>query len=401
MFELFIAHRYLRAKRKQVVISVISVISVIGVAAGVMALVITLAITNGFRSALEHDFLAATAPVTIQEKEAGDGIEDWEALAKNLARLPHVTSANPGLYEPGAVEGPINNGGVIVKGVPIGPGIPVPGILEHLKSGSLGGEGIILGTKLAQMIGAVTGKQITLIVPAGELTPAGPVPAYRHLRVAGTFESGFSEFDSGWAFMSLPETQKAFNLSDVVNAIEIQTDSIDNADTVAAAAASAIPPDLQAQTWKQQNGQIWNSLAMERWVAVITISLIELVAALNILIALVMMVMEKHRDIAILMSMGARARQIRRIFVLEGALIGAVGTAAGLALGYAVCYIAGHYRLLKLPDQVYPLAFVPFESRWTDAIWIAAAAMLVSLVATIYPARNATRIAPVEALRYE
>jgi lipoprotein-releasing system permease protein len=401
MFELFIAHRYLRAKRKQVVISLISVISVFGVAAGVMALVITLAITNGFRSTLERDFLAATAPVSIQQKSQGDGIEDWEGLAQKLAKLPHVASAQPGLYEPGEITGPVNSGVAVVKGLPIGPGIPVPGMLQHLKSGSISEPGIILGAKLAETVGAVTGKQITLIVPAGELTPAGPVPAYRRLRVAGTFESGFSEFDSGWAFMSLPEAQKAFNVADAVNSIEIQTDNIDNADAVATAAGSIIGPDLQALTWQQQNGQIWNALQGERWVAVITIGLIELVAALNILITLVMMVMEKHRDIAILMSMGARVKQIRRIFVMEGALIGVTGTALGLIVGYAVCFVAGHYRLLKLPDQVYPLAFIPFESRWTDAIWIAAAAIAISLIATIYPARNATRIAPVEALRYE
>lgn len=401
MFELFIAHRYLRAKRKQVVISLISVISVIGVAAGVMALVITLAITNGFRGALEHDFLAATAPVSIQEKEQTSGIEDWEALRQKLAKLPHVTSVEPGLYMPGELAGPVNDEGVLVKGIPVGPGIPVPGMLQHLTSGSIEGPGIILGSKLAQQLGAVAGKQVTLIAPNAELTLSGPVPGYRHVRVAGTFESGFAEFDSTWAFMSLAETQKAFSLADVVNAIEIQIDNIDNADAVAAEVRPQLTPDLEALTWKQQNGQIWNALGMERWVAVITISLIELVAALNILITLVMMVMEKHRDIAILMSMGARARQIRRIFVLEGALIGVVGTAVGLALGYTLCYIAGHYRLLKLPDQVYPLAFVPFESRWTDAIWIAAAALLVSLIATLYPARNATRIAPVEALRYE
>jgi lipoprotein-releasing system permease protein len=401
VFELFIAHRYLRAKRKQAVISVISVISVMGVAAGVFALVVTIAITNGFRSALERDFLAATAPVTIQEKQQIEGIENWEALSQKLRKLPHVTSAEPGLYEPGELNGPVNNDGVLVKGIPIGPGIPVPGTLQHLKSGSINNPGIILGAKLAEKIGAVVGKPVTLIVPTGELTPAGPVPAFRRVPVAGTFESGFSEFDTAWAFMSLQETQKAFSLSDVVNSIEIQIDNIYNADEVANAARSLIGPALEAVTWRQQNGEIWNSLQMERWVAIITISLIELVAALNILITLIMMVMEKHRDIAILMSMGARAAQIRRIFVLEGALIGAVGTALGLTLGYTACYVAGHYRLLKLPDQVYPLAFVPFESRWTDGVWIAAAAMAISLIATIYPARNATRIAPVEALRYE
>lgn len=401
MFELFVAHRYLRAKRKQVVISLISVISVAGVAAGVMALVIALAITSGFRSALERDLLGATAPVSIQAKDQANGIEKWQPVAAKLAKLPHVTSAEPGLYEPAEITGPIDNEGIEVKGIPIGPGIPVPGTLQHLKAGSIDNPGIILGSKLADKLGAVVGKQVTLVIPAGELTPTGPIPAFRRFNVAGIFESGFSEFDSVWAFMSLPETQKAFSLDDVVNSIEIQIDDINNADQVAAAARSVIGPEMVAVTWRQQNGQMWNALQMERWVALITVGLIELVAALNILITLVMMVMEKHRDIAILMSMGARVRQIRRIFVLEGALIGVVGTAIGLALGYTISYFADHYRLLKLPDQVYPLAYVPFASHWTDAVWIGAVAIGVSLLATIYPARSATRIAPVEALRYE
>jgi lipoprotein-releasing system permease protein len=201
--------------------------------------------------------------------------------------------------------------------------------------------------------------------------------------------------------MSLPQTQKTFSLEDVANSIELQLDDIYRAPAVAAAAGAVIGPNLTASTWQEQNGQLLNALQLERIVVMIVVGLIVIVAALNILITLVMMVMEKHRDIAILMSMGARMQQIRRIFVLEGALIGAVGTAIGLTLGYTLCYFADKYRWLKLPDQVYPLAYVPFDSRWTDGVWIAAAAMAISLIATIYPARSAARIVPVEALRYE
>jgi lipoprotein-releasing system permease protein len=408
MFELFIARRYLRAKRKQVVISVITAISVIGVAAGVMALVIALAINNGFRDTLQRNLLGATAHVSILEKEPGTGIEHWEDLAPKLARIPHVKSAAPALYESGYITGPVSGSGAAIKGVDVRSGAPLADTLRHLKTGSLEGlrtsgnlPGIVLGSRLAENIGAVTGKQVTLLVPNGELTPFGPRPSYVRLRVVGTFESGFYDLDANWAFLSLTDAQKAFDLTDVVNSIELMLDDIYQAPDVAAAAERLIGPKLAATTWGEQNKQLLSALTMERTVTVVTIGLIQLVAALNILITLIMMVMEKHRDIAILMSMGAKARQIRKVFVYEGALIGAVGTMIGLVIGYGVCYFAEHYQWVKLDQQVYSISYVPFEPRAFDGIWIAAAAMAVSLIATLYPARSATRIAPVESLRYE
>jgi|SRR5689334_978191 lipoprotein-releasing system permease protein len=408
MFELFIARRYLRAKRKQVVISVITAISVIGVAAGVMALVIALAINNGFRDTLQRNLLGATAHVSILEKEPGTGIEHWEQLAPRLARIPHVKSAAPALYESGYITGPVSGSGAAIKGVDVRPGAPLTDTLRHLKTGSIEGlrtsgdlPGIVLGSRLAENIGAVTGKQVSLLVPNGELTPFGPRPSYVRLRVTGTFESGFYDLDANWAFLSLSNAQRAFELTDVVNSIELMLDDIYQAPAVAAAAEKIIGANLAATTWGEQNKQLLSALTMERTVTVVTIGLIQLVAALNILITLVMMVMEKHRDIAILMSMGAKARQIRKVFVYEGALIGAVGTAIGLVVGYGVCYLAERYQWVKLDQQVYSIAYVPFEPRAFDGIWIAAAAMAVSLIATLYPARSATRIAPVESLRYE
>jgi lipoprotein-releasing system permease protein len=408
MFELFIARRYLRAKRKQVVISVITGISVIGVAAGVMALVIALAINNGFRDTLQRNLLGATAHVSILEKEPGTGIEHWEQLAPQLAKIPHVKSAAPALYESGYINGPVTGAGVAIKGVDVRGSAPIADTLKHLKTGSLDGlrasgdlPGIVLGSRLADNIGAVTGKQVLLLIPNGQITPFGPRPSYVRMRVVGTFESGFYDLDANWAFLSLPAAQKAFDLTDVVNSIELMLDDIYQAPEVATAAEKIIGPKLAATTWGEQNKQLLGALTMERTVTVVTIGLIQLVAALNILITLVMMVMEKHRDIAILLSMGAKASQIRKIFVYEGALIGAVGTALGLAIGYGVCYFAERYQWVKLDQQVYSIPFVPFEPRAFDGIWIAAAAMAVSLIATLYPARSATRIAPVESLRYE
>jgi lipoprotein-releasing system permease protein len=408
MFEFFIARRYLRAKRKQVVISVITVISVIGVAAGVMALVIAVAITNGVSSTLQKNLLGATAAVSIQEKEASGGIEGWEQIAAKLARLPHVTSATPGLYGPAYITGPVRSTGAVVKGISLNPGTPVPDALIHLKTGSLEGmtdasglPGIILGSRLADYTGAVVKKPVELMIPNRYMTPFGLRPGYERFVVVGIFETGFFDVDNTWAFTALGAAQKAFGLEDVVNSIELRLDDIYKAPEVEVAAEKTLGPKLAAITWEEQNRQILNALKMERVVTVVTVGLIQIVAALNILITLVMMVMEKHRDIAILMSMGARVKQIRRIFVYEGALIGTVGTTVGLVVGYTFCYFANRYRLFPLDEQVYSLAFVPFNARWVDGLWIAAAALAVSLIATLYPARSATRIAPVEALRYE
>jgi lipoprotein-releasing system permease protein len=409
VFEAFVARRYLSAQRKQVVISVITIISVIGVAAGVMALVIALAINNGFRSTLQSSLLGATAHVSILQREGFDGISNWEDLAAKLSKLPHVISASPGLYDSGYVKGPVTGSGAVIKGFRNKNDAGLPDTLRHLKAGSLedlkSGEGedpgIILGVRLADSIGAVVGKSVQLLVPDGELTPYGPRPTYVRLHVAGTFESGFYDLDMNWGFMPLDKVQKIFGLGDVVNSIDIRLDDIYEAPQVAAAAEPIIGPKLAASTWQEQNRQLLNALKMERIVTVVTIGLIQIVAALNILITLVMMVMEKHHDIAILMSMGTRTAQIRKIFVLQGALIGAVGTMIGLIVGYTLCFFADRYRWLKLDESVYSLSYVPFSPRWVDALWIAAAAMAVSLVATLYPAQSATRIAPVEALRYE
>lgn len=407
MFELFIARRYLRAKRKQVVISVITFISVLGVAAGVMALIVALAINNGFKNTLERDLLGATAHVSILEKSQGNGIEDWEQLSQKLAKLPHVVSATPGLYESAYIRGPVQGDGAEIKGVKIAPGTPLPDALKHLKAGSTEGMNasdddwprIILGSRLAQSIGAVNGKTVDILTT--DFMGDRLVPRYKTVRVAGIFEMGFYDVDSHWAYMSLPAEQKMFGLTDVVSSIDIMLDDIYAADEVQREAEKIVGPKLAASTWKEQYRQILGALKMERIATAITIGLIQFVAGLNILITLVMMVMEKHRDISILMSMGARASQIRNIFVFEGALIGAAGTIIGLLVGYSLCYILDHYKLIPLDEQVYALPYVPFNPQLFDGLWIAAAAMAVSLLATLYPARNATRIAPVEALRYE
>jgi len=242
---------------------------------------------------------------------------------------------------------------------------------------------------------------VNVIPPQGELTPLGMKLTRYQFRVVGIFESGFYEVDALWAFTALKPAQQVFSVENVVNTIELRLDDIYQAPQVAQAAEKIAGGKLAAKTWMEQFHQILGALNTEKVVTAITIGLIQLVAALNILITLIMMVMEKNRDIAILMSMGATRAQIRKIFMAQGVMIGAVGTVIGLVVGYGLAFLANHYQWLKLDQDVYAVSYVPFQPRWLDALWIAAAAMFVSVVATFYPARSATRIAPVEALRYE
>jgi lipoprotein-releasing system permease protein len=409
-FELFIARRYLKARRKEAVISVITAISVLGVAAGVMALIVALAINNGFRDTLQRNLLGAMAHINIQEKEPRNGIENWEALVRRILKVPYVTAAGPALYSPIFLSGPIMSKGGVLKGVDVAAELKISDTLRHLRAGSVdrlraapdgGLPGIILGARLAEDIGMRLNSVVTLVSPQGEMTPMGLRPSIRHFRIVGIFESGFYDIDDNWTYTSLQAAQQALSLEDVVNQIEVKLDDLNRAPEVAKAIEKIAGPKYATVTWMERNHQLLNALKMEKSVTVVTIGLIELVAALNILITLVMMVMEKYRDIAVLMSMGARRAQIRRIFMLQGVLIGVVGAGIGLVIGYALCYFADRYRWIRLDETVYALSFVPFEPRWVDGVWVAAAAVLVSFLATIYPARSATRISPAEVLRYE
>ncbi len=386
-FEFFVARRYLLAKRKQAIVSVVTIISVLGVAAGVMALIVALAINNGFRQTLQRLLLGATAHISILEKKPDRGVPDWRQLAEKLSKLPGVTEATPVLY-----------GGVFFSG-------PMQGVGGFLKGSTRPakdpGNGVVIGSKLAHDTGMMKDSIITIINPIGELTPMGSRPSYHKVRVTDLFETGFYDIDHGFAFASLPIAQKILGTGDAVSAIELKLDDLQRAQQVAKEAEKVIGPELAATTWMEQNRPLLNALKTERLVTVITIGLIELIAALNILITLTMMVMEKNRDIAILVSMGATASQIRRIFVAQGGLIGLTGTIIGLVLGYAICFLAGNGQWIKLDEQVYALGYLPFEPRWIDAVWVSATAIAISLLATLYPARSAASIIPAEALRYE
>ena len=407
-FEFFVALKYLRAKRRQAVISIITAISVIGVVAGVAALVIALAINNGFREELEQKLLGATANINLIRTE-NDGIRDYGTLASQLAKQPHVVADAPALYEEVLVSSHQRAQGIILKGVEPDQEVKVGDLLRRLKKGSLAdlsktypdADPIIIGKELAKSLGAFVGDTLLVTSPQGYLTPFEVVPKYRHFRVVGIFDSGFYDFDATWAFTNLNAAQRLFDLEGVVSVIEFKIDDIYQAPAVAEALKKEAGKGFDTTTWMEQNKSLFSALSLERLVTILTIGLIVLVAALNIFITLAMMVMEKNRDIAVLMSMGAKERQVWAVFTLHGVLIGALGTLIGLALGYGVAWLGNAYHLIPLQADVYSLSSVPFHARPWDGVWIAAAALAISFIATLYPAVSAARLNPVEILRYE
>ena len=407
-FEFFVAFRYLKAKRRQAAISVVTVISVVGVMAGVCALVVALAINNGFREDLEQRLLGATANINLLRSK-NDGIQRYEELTERLSQLPHVVANAPVLYEEVLVSSHSRAQGVILKGIDPRRELQVGDLLRRLKEGSLEGlsqafsnaDPIIIGKDLAQSLGAFVGDTLTVTSPQGYLTPLEVVPKFRHFRVVGVFDSGFYDFDATWAFTNLGAAQLLFDLANVVSVIEFRIDDIYQAQPVADEIRRAAGPGFETTTWMEQNRSLFSALSLEKKVTVLTIGLIVLVAALNIFITLAMMVMEKNRDIAVLMSMGASNRQVGAVFTLHGLLIGAFGTLLGLALGYGACWAGDHYKLIHLQSDIYALAYVPFHARPLDGVGIAVAALAISLLATLYPSLAAARLNPAEILRYE
>jgi lipoprotein-releasing system permease protein len=435
-FEFFIASRYLRAKRKQAVIGVITGLSIAGVAAGVASLVIALAINNGFRQDLQDRLLGSTSHVNLL-RTMGDGIRDWRPLMQRLQKQPHVIAAAPDIYEQVLISIGSRARGAVLKGIIPQDERKVSDLLDSVKQGSADAlepsetmedgrprpskssanqeadslEGvqqrqasmppIILGKEMADELGAKVGSIVLVTSPQGELTPFGMVPKYVRFRVAGIFDSGFYDYDSSWAITRLSDAQHLFALGDVIQIIEFKIDDIYKAPEVGNKLEEAAGPGFMTTNWMEQNKPLFHALRLERLVTFITVGLIVFVAALNILISLTMMVMEKTRDIAVLMSMGTRKGQVRKIFIAQGALIGVVGTAIGLVLGYVLSWMGGHYHAFALAPEVYSIDYVPFAPRVMDGVLVAAVAVGTSLVATIYPSWSAARILPAEALRYE
>src|SRR5271156_1398152 len=420
-FELFIAARYLRAKRRQAVIGVITAISIAGVAVGVASLIIALAITNGMRRDLQERLLSSTAHVELMRVQ-DDGIRNWRELTARLAHLPHVTAAAPGLYEPVLISRGPRSGGAMIKGIipgeertvsdlikpSLGSAAPLdPDPNDNLSAKTEGQTAnsavppILIGYDLADTLDAKVGSSVMVISPQGELTPYGLVPKYQRFRVVGIFHSGFYQYDNGFAFIRLADAQRLFGEPDIVSVTSFKGDDLYHADRIGQEIEQAAGPGFLTTNWMEQNREIFRALALEQVVTFIVIGLIVCVAALNILIALTMMVMEKTRDIAVLMSFGVEQGQIRRIFLMQGFLISVVGTALGLVLGYLLAWLGGHYQFIHLPADVYSIDYLPFAPRLIDGVIVTLVSLGVSLLATLYPSRAAARVLPAEALRYE
>jgi lipoprotein-releasing system permease protein len=441
-FEFFIATRYLRAKRRQAVIGVITGISIAGVAAGVASLVVALAINNGFRQDLQDRLLGSTSHINLLRVES-DGIKNWRPLMERLSKQPHVVGTAPAIYEQVLISRGPRARGAVLKGMIPAYERKVSDLLNTVKIGSmdpldtepglrpgLGGSEtrphtaatdagespddlnsvqeriasmppIVLGKDIAEDLDATLNSVVLVTSPQGELTPFGLVPKYSRFRVVGIFNSGFFDYDSSWAFTRLSDTQNLEGLGDQITVLEFKVDDIYQAGKISGQLEQAAGKGFMATNWMEQNKALFRALRLERLVTFITIGLIVFVAALNILISLTMMVMEKTRDIAVLMSMGTRKSQVRRLFITQGLLIGVIGTAIGLVLGYALSWAGGHYHLLSLAPEVYSIDYVPFAPRAIDGVLVALVAIGISLVATLYPSWSAARILPAEALRYE
>ena len=410
-FELFIAARYLRARRRQAVVGLVTGISVLGIAAGVAALIIALAITNGMRRDLQQRLVGALAHVELM-RTAGDGIRDWRPLLQRLSQEPHVSAAAPGLYGQVLISRGARSGGALIKGILPRDELRVGNLLQAVKQGSyaelspattpsLEPSPIVLGNELALTLGAGIGDTVLVTSPQGELTPVGLVPRYERFRVAGIFNSGFYQYDSAYAFMRLADAQHLFSEPDLVSVLSFRLDNLYLAPDVAKELEEYAGSGYQATTWMDQNRELFRALRLEQVVTFIILALIVVIAALNILIALTMMVMEKSRDIAVLMSFGVSSAQVRRIFLFEGLLISVIGSVLGLIVGYTGSLLGAHYRFIALDPSVYSISYLPFAPSLSDGLIVLAVSLGLSLLATLYPSHSAARILPAEALRYE
>ncbi len=406
-FELHIALRYLFAKRKQAFISVISFISTLGVTVGVMALVIALALLTGLQGEVRDRILASNPHIFVWKQ---GGILDYRAEVAALRGVPHVRGAAPAILGQGLISGLDSSQPVQVKGIDLELEPQVTDLSTSVTRGSISvlgpvAEGdfeqILLGKDLAAKLAVSVGDSVWLTTPNGMLSPLGMVQRPpRRLRVGGIFQLGLYEFDSAYGYVSLDLAKRMFGREDI-DLIQLRVDDIWAAPEIADSIVRTLGSEYLTENWQNTNRSLFSALALERMAIGLTIGLIVMVAALNIVASLILLVMEKHRDIAILKTMGATARSVTVIFMLQGLVIGVVGTTVGAVAGYVIATAADRYQLVKIPMDVYSVSHVPFMVRPPDVALVVAMAVLVCFVATIYPSRQAARLDPVQALRYE
>jgi lipoprotein-releasing system permease protein len=404
-FEVHIALRYLFARRKQAFISVISLVSTLGVIVGVMALVLALALMTGMQGELRNRILGATAHLFVGKH---GGITDYRAESAALRTVPGVAGAAPAIIGKALISSGRGEAFITLKGIDPELERSVTGIEGAMKSGRLeavaddpdnGLPGIVIGADLARTLGVVEGDEVTVLTPQGNLTPMGVYPRSRRARVVGRFSLGLYEFDAAYGLVSLPLARRMLDRSEV-DVIELRIDDIYRAADVAAAIPAKLGAKYFSQTWAELNRALFQALWLEKMAIAITIGLIVMVAALNIVASLVLLVMEKSPDIAILKTMGAPARSVMLVFMLQGLVIGAVGTAVGASAGCAIATVLDRYQLIRAPMDVYQIAYIPFKIQGLDLAIVVAIAIVICFLATIYPARQAARLDPVDALRF-
>lgn len=410
-FELFVALRYLKAKRKQAAISVITVISILGVTAGVMALIVALAISRGFSEDLQSKLLRGTSHINVLPVDIREGIADYPSVAARIKSVKGVRSATPALYQAVLISSGVRQEGVMLKGMAVSDPNFLAEEFFEVRQGNIRDlvapaddpvrDRIALGAEIAKRLGSFVGDFVYLLSDEGTLSPLGNVPVRRSFKVVAVFSAGLADFDSAWGFTSLASAQRVFGTGELVSLIECHVDDIYQVKSISQEIRRVLGEGYVTQDWQEQYQSIFHALQLEKLVMVITIGLIVFVAALNIITVLIMMVMEKNRDIAVLMSMGATHQNIRTIFIYQGVLIGVVGTILGSISGVLVCWLCDRYHLIRLETEVYSISHVPFRTSPWDVILVAVSAVAISFLATLYPSKNAAQLDPVVALRYE
>ncbi|MGD8387498.1 MAG: lipoprotein-releasing ABC transporter permease subunit [Desulfobacteraceae bacterium] len=407
VFELFLSLRYLKAKRKQTFISVITLISVVGVMVGVMALVVVISVMNGFREDLMSKILGVNSHVWVLSYDGA--FSDYEAVADSVAAAEGTVAVTPFIYSQVMVNHAGSVSGAVYRGLGTESAGRVIGVEKMLKNGSLdalvedtqGRPGIILGVQLARRIGARIGDEVTVISPQGKLTPMGRMPNDRTYRIVDLLDSGMYEYDATLVYVALGEAQDFLGMENRVTGLEVRVDDVERSDTIASGLEKKLGYPFWTKDWKLMNRSLVSALKLEKITMFVILSMIVLVGALNIISTLVMVVMEKTRDMAILRAMGATARSIMAVFMLQGLLVGFVGTVAGLLSGLGICHLLSKYQFISLPSDVYYISTLPVQVETLDVVLVAVAALGISFLATIYPSRYAAKTNPVEALRYE
>ena len=408
-YELFLALRYLKSKRKQVFVSLITLMSVGGVTLGVMALIIVLSVMSGFENDLRNKILGTNAHLIVL-RLGEKGLDNSDQVLAQVREVSHVVEASTFTLNQVMLTSENRVSGVVLRGIDPGVEAKVTDLAKNLKQGSLSdltpqgapGNGIVLGRELSRHLGVSLGESVNVVSPLGGIaTPMGIMPKVKKFRVVGIFEAGMYEYDSSLAYISIPAAQDFFRMGSAVSGIEVRLDDIYLARKVSAELQKKLGFAYWTRDWMEMNRNLFSALKLERITMFIILVLIVLVAAFNIITTLIMMVMEKGREIGILKSMGATSRSIMSIFMIQGMLIGLVGTILGCLLGYGACWALDTYKFIKLPGDVYYIDSLPVLMKPFDFVIVSLSALAISFLATLYPSRQAAKLDPVVAIRYE